>query len=307
MGQLLLAMCATATTASASDTADAEAALLSRLRSQRFVQVGGAEPILRPTMPGGGGHYIEMGDIIRDFETYYLYFHGDNIGGHSSYSIGVATAPTPLGPWKMHAANPILVADQHWEGDNVAMGSVIKRGVSGDVVVPPLGTTGASGGYPRDPVTNATYFLWYSAGCNGVKSPGGAWNGGDNTGLATAPHPLGPWTKFKFPAGHVGGPVMNLTGAADFPGNREGIYNSQVLELTNGSFLMYGETMSGPGAADQRTFEEYLGGVGIWSAKQAEGPFTFVGFGPVPGGYGSWADGGTSGGERPLRPFWRPF
>jgi hypothetical protein len=44
-------------------------------------------------MPGGGGNYIEMGDIIRDFETYYLYFHGDGIGGHGSYSIGVASAP----------------------------------------------------------------------------------------------------------------------------------------------------------------------------------------------------------------------
>ena len=30
-----------------------------------------------------------MGDIIRDFETYYLYFHGEGIGGHGSYSIGV--------------------------------------------------------------------------------------------------------------------------------------------------------------------------------------------------------------------------
>ena len=55
--------------------------------------------------------------------------------------------------------------------------------------------------------------------------------------------------------------------------------------------------MSGPGAADQRAFEEYLGGVGIWRSDRPEGPFTWVGFGPQPGGYGSWNDGGTSGGS----------
>ena len=55
--------------------------------------------------------------------------------------------------------------------------------------------------------------------------------------------------------------------------------------------------MSGPGAADQRAFDEYLGGVGIWRSDRPEGPFTWVGFGPQPGGYGSWNDGGTSGGS----------
>eukprot|EP01052_Picozoa_sp_SAG31_P035257 SAG31_NODE_4229_length_3440_cov_3.033224_4_plen_150_part_00 len=144
-----------------------------------------------------------------------------------------------------------------------------------------------------DPVTNATFFLWYCTGSQSAKFKGQAWSGGDNTGLATAPHPLGPWTKFKFPDGHVGGPVMNLTGAADFPGNREGIYNTQVVELSNGTLLLYGEAMAGPGTADQRAFEEYLGGVGIWRAERPEGPFSWVGFGPTPGGFGSWSDGGT--------------
>ena len=31
---------------------------------------------------------------------------------------------------------------------------------------------------------------------------------------------------------------MNLTGAGNFPGNNEGTYISQVLELANGTFLM---------------------------------------------------------------------
>ena len=49
---------------------------------------------------------------------------------------------------------------------------------------------------------------------------------------------------------------MNITGGADFPGNREGQYCSQVVEMTNGSFLMYGETLAGPGAIDQRQYQE---------------------------------------------------
>jgi hypothetical protein len=217
----------------------------------------------------------------------------------------------------MFEGNPILFQTEEWEGSNVAMGSVVKRGIGGDAVVPPLPASAAAtpgtaitspaashcppncpkGKWPVDPVTNATYFLWYCTGSQSASFPGQAWSGGDNTGLATAPHPLGPWTKFKYPDGHIGGPVMNLTGAADFPGNEEGIYNSQVVELNNGTFLMYGETMSGPGANDQRAFEEYLGGVGIWSSALPEGPFQWVGFGPQPGGFGAWNDGGTSGGS----------
>jgi hypothetical protein len=67
--------------------------LLAQLKSQKWVQIPGVEPILRPTDAGGGGSYIEMGDIIREFDEYFLYFHGLGIGGHPSYSIGAASAP----------------------------------------------------------------------------------------------------------------------------------------------------------------------------------------------------------------------
>ena len=315
---LTAAGAATAAAAASHQEGLGSAELLAHMRSQKWVQIPGVEPILRPTMKGGGGSYIEMGDIIRDFDTYYLYFHGLGIGGHPSYSIGVASAPSPLGPWQMYQGNPIVYQTEDWEGSDVAMGSVLKRGVSGDTVVPPLPLWASSAqpaadppashcppdcGPPAgpkiapDPVTNSTYFMWYCTGSQSATFKGQAWSGGDNTGLATAPHPLGPWTKFEYRDGHVGGPVMNLTGGADFPGNREGIYNSQVVELSNGTLLMYGETMAGPGAADQRLFQEYLGGVGCWSAYRPEGPFRWVGFGPEPGGFGSWNDGGTSGGS----------
>ena len=285
--------------------AAATATVPPQIRAQSFVRVAGVDPVLRPTTPGGGGQYIEMGDIVKDFETYYMYFHGSSLGGVPSYSIGVATAPSPLGPWKMHAENPILRADQPWEGGSVAMGSVVKMGVSGDIPAPPLrlrapsleagaGELDRSAGIPPDPVTNKTFYLWY---CTGAAPAGGS-KGMVGTGLATAPHPLGPWTKWAYSDGRVGGPVLNLTGAGNFPFNREGDYNSQVVELKNGSLLMYGEAMAGPGSAGQREFQEYLGGVGIWRSDAGPpGPFSFVGFGPGTGGYGSWNDGGTSGGS----------
>lgn len=158
----------------------------------------------------------------------------------------------------MFEGNPILYQTEPWEGSNVAMGSVVKRGIMGSAVVPPLPLIGSGGGVapsppashcppdcgpegPRkpDPTTNATFFMWYCTGSESATFPGQSWSGGDNTGLATAPHPLGPWTKFEYPDGHIGGPVMNLTGDADFPGNVEGLYNTQVVELANGTFLMY--------------------------------------------------------------------
>ena len=104
----------------------------------------------------------------------------------------------------MHDANPILYQTEDWEGDAVAMGSVVKRGIAGETDVPPLGSSssgGAAGGggsssssppaahcppdcgppangkpVTNDPVTNATYFLWYSSGSDSAKFPGQAWS-----------------------------------------------------------------------------------------------------------------------------------
>ena len=104
------------------------------------------------------------------------------------YSIGVATSSSPLGPWTMYENNPILVSNSStgWEGTSVAMGSILKRGVVNDgPTVPPL----SGAGNPGIPATNATFHMWYCAGTG----PDKMWN----TGLATAPHPLGPWTRHQ--------------------------------------------------------------------------------------------------------------
>ena len=103
---LALALLAAAGAAAATGEDMSNDQLLAHLRSQKWVQIPGVEPILRPTTPGGGGSYIEMGDIIRDFETYYLYFHGLGIGGHGSYSIGVASAPRSASPCPPRPASP---------------------------------------------------------------------------------------------------------------------------------------------------------------------------------------------------------
>ena len=41
----------------------------------------------------------------------------------------------------MFEGNPILYQTESWEGSNVAMGSVVKRGIMGSSVVPPLPLT----------------------------------------------------------------------------------------------------------------------------------------------------------------------
>ena len=72
-------------------------------------------------------------------------------------------------------------------------------------------------------MTNATFYMWYCAG------PGKdeLWN----TGLATASHPLGPWTRWEFEDGHLGGPVMDLHGGAPFVGGRR-MTESSVIFVT---------------------------------------------------------------------------
>eukprot|EP01052_Picozoa_sp_SAG31_P035256 SAG31_NODE_4229_length_3440_cov_3.033224_3_plen_67_part_00 len=50
----------------------------------------------------------------------------------------------------MFEGNPILYQTEDWEGSNVAMGSVVKRGIGGGVVVPPIPVGAASEGGPGD-------------------------------------------------------------------------------------------------------------------------------------------------------------
>jgi len=142
---------------------------------RKFIQIPGPNPILSPgEKDAWDEHLIECGDVFKDQYTYYLYYHGSaknrrlwparNPG--LSYRIGVATAPTPLGPWVKYGRNPIvdLGADDSWENMHVACPHIVKE-------------------------KENTYNMWYSA----WSDKGKKWN----IGLATASNPLGPWTKYK--------------------------------------------------------------------------------------------------------------
>ena len=65
-----------------------------------FIHIPGPNPILRP---GDSGSWddgvIEACDVIKDRDTYYLYYHGTSASAGTGYRIGAATASHPLGPW----------------------------------------------------------------------------------------------------------------------------------------------------------------------------------------------------------------
>ena len=83
------------------------------LASRRFIQVPGPNPIVSR---GEAGEWdescIEAADIIKDYDTYYLYYHGwaedEQKWPRPAYRLGVATAKHPLGPWTKHPGNPIM-------------------------------------------------------------------------------------------------------------------------------------------------------------------------------------------------------
>jgi len=143
----------------------AEAAFEQRMT---FIQIPGPNPILRHAGDPAlwDGVIIEACNVLKDGETYYLYYHGapgnkekwPRIG----YRIGVATAPHPMGPWTKFEGNPILDlgAEDSWECEHVACAAVLKE-------------------------KDGIFYMWYS----------GRGKGPWSIGLATAESPLGPWKK----------------------------------------------------------------------------------------------------------------
>ena len=119
---------------------------------------------------------------------------------------------------------------------------------------------------------------WYEGGL----TPGsdGVWS----LGLATSPHPLGPWTKF------AGNPILNGTAATDanrtFDGTtNNGLYIASVLhdpEYTNGEYWLYVE-------APINLNDE--GALALWTAERPEGPFSFKAYVLDGGNGGGWDSG----------------
>ena len=141
-----------------------------------FVHVLGPSPAIAPNADEAAvdSRILESCDIIKDLDTYYWYYHAqskDKSRWPRGYRICVATAPTPLGPWKRFENNPVL--------DHGPEGSWDRTSVDGAVLM-------KQGAYDMKRGTEQ-YYMWYSA-----RGPSGR-----HIGLATASSPLGPWKKYE--------------------------------------------------------------------------------------------------------------
>jgi hypothetical protein len=154
-----------------------------------FLQIPGPNPII---VRGGKGAWdedvIEACDVLKDFETYYFYYHGvpkdQTKWGVLGYRVGLATASHPLGPWFKYGDHPVLDLGPKgsWEDKHVASAFVLKE-------------------------KPGKFVMWYSGA--GQSTP---WS----IGIATASKPEGPWLKYErnpvIPDfGYVGG-VVKLNG-----------------------------------------------------------------------------------------------
>ena len=71
-----------------------------------FIQIPGPNPVVvRGPKGSWDSAKIEAGDVFKDHDTYYLYYHG--WGSGKGWQVGVATAKHPLGPWKKYEKNPV--------------------------------------------------------------------------------------------------------------------------------------------------------------------------------------------------------
>jgi hypothetical protein len=228
-------------------------ASLDPLATRRLIQIPGPNPIVRHgEAEEWDGECIEGGDIFKDYddgrEIYYLYYHGHSFAHRTGqwtrrgYRIGVATATQPLGPFVKSPHNPLLDLGPEgaWDDCHVACPCIMRRGPG-------------------------KYIMWYSG--MGNSGPAGAWH----VGLATAPSPLGPWTK------QAGNPVMRDFG-----------YIGGVV-LARGTYYMYNEHPIGSTANDYGPFS-------LATATDPAGPWQPWPGNPVlaPEGWGAWDDGGYS-------------
>lgn len=138
-----------------------------------FLHIPGPNPIISRGAKGSWDeYYIEAGDVFKDSQTYYFYYHATALDlqhwGRRGYRIGVATASNPLGPWTKHAHNPLLDlgVPGSWDDTIVACPVILKEGPG-------------------------KYFMWYCA--TGSREP---YIKCCSIGLATASSPDGPWTKY---------------------------------------------------------------------------------------------------------------
>ncbi|MFC1739589.1 hypothetical protein ACFL1G_11175 [Planctomycetota bacterium] len=215
-----------------------------------FLQIPGPNPVISRGPEGSwDDQMLEASDGFLDNGVYYFYYHG--AGGGKSYRVGVATATHPLGPYTKYGDGPVLELgpDGSWEDRWVACAYVIdthKEGLD-------------------------RFQMFYSGRGSGANRE--LSGGQPGIGLATAPHPLGPWTKFE------GNPLLHGFG-----------YVCAALHVNNQWYLYSAWPISGP---------DYRGDyspLAVATAGDPKGPWTIYPGNPLmpAGEWGEWDDGGYS-------------
>ncbi len=141
-----------------------------------LVHILGPSPALSPNpdFSAVDSKMLESGDIFKDQDTYYWYYHArsqDQERWPKGYRICVATSPNILGPWLRYDKNPILDQGKEGEWDSWSVDCVVML---------------KEGAYDIEQNTE-TYYMFYAAG-----GPTGR-----HVGMATADNPLGPWLKYE--------------------------------------------------------------------------------------------------------------
>ena len=103
-----------------------------------------------------------------------MYTHAGPFG--DGYEIGVATAPSPTGPWTLRDdVNPVLVANETWNSHTagVACACIVKRGIASDLDGAP-DYHDAEDGSAIPLGGNHTYLMYYCGtdGASGEHSEG---------------------------------------------------------------------------------------------------------------------------------------
>ncbi len=215
------------------------------LQPAPWKHIPGPNPLLHTGDKGQwDDRYIETAGILEDHGKWYLYYHA--IGGETcdGYQLGVAVSDHPLGPFTKHEANPILEVGPPGSEDDwhVAHALILKQGVD-------------------------EYLMWYTVKNRAEHFE--QWN----VCLATANHPLGPWTK------HDGNPIIRDFG-----------YISGIAHV-DGTYYCYSAYPIGS------TGGEDYSPIALATAPTPQGPWTKYNDGApvvVKGDWGEWDDGGYS-------------
>jgi hypothetical protein len=215
------------------------------LNPRPFLQIPGPNPIILRGPKGAWDEaYIEAGDITKEDHTYYFYYHGAPIDhqawGPGGYRIGGATAEHPLGPWTKMGDKPLIDVGEHeqWDAGGVACPVILKE-------------------------KPGKFLMWY---CGTRSKPPYKCS----VGLATAPSPNGPWTRY------AKNPVIDFC------------YVSSVVKA-NGKYYMYAEYPVGESASD-------MGPMALAIGDSPEGPWVPWAGNPVlpVEETGAWDDAGYS-------------